>query len=93
MQKRWAELFGTEEWSWIVKLGSSFTDPEQKKAFWDTAKDKKLADPNYSIFTDFPKEFSPKPEDEPGISDKARMARRYCGEILEVLKHGKRGSA
>lgn len=51
----WKEMFGSE-WEWVVKLGSCFSDPEEKKSFWETVKAKKLADPSYSVYSDFPRE-------------------------------------
>ena len=90
MTHRWSETFGKEAWEWIVKLGNSFSDPEQKKDFWETVKNKKLADASYDVFADFPRD---PVVDDSGDSPKAKLAKKYCGEILEVLKHGKRGSA
>ena len=75
----WKELFG-DEWDYIVRLGSAMTDPEEKKAFWEVVKQKKLADPDYSIYSDFPK-----CSDEPVMSENARMAVSYCQKILSIL--------
>ncbi len=50
---KWQEIFGSE-FSYIVKLGSCLTDPEEKKGFWETVKAKKLANPNWSIYDDYP---------------------------------------
>lgn len=51
---KWRTFFGAVEWEVIEKLMSSFSDPEQKKAFVYACREKKNADPFYSIFTDFP---------------------------------------
>lgn len=79
MKTNWPEIFGPEEWAWIKRLGSSISDPEEKKSFWETVRDKKLADPGYSVFTDFPKEI---------VEVKQTVAQKYCAEILTMLdKH------
>ncbi len=54
MNYDWPTLYGKEEWAFILRLGRSFTDKEQKEAFWEIVKSKKLADKNYSIYQDFP---------------------------------------
>lgn len=73
MHHKHRELFSVNEWEWFLKLGASYSDPEQKKSFYETVIEKKLADKSYSIFTDFPKSH--------GLE--------ICREILEMLKHGK----
>lgn len=75
MSQKWRELFGHEEFEWISKLGASYTDPEQKKAFWETLRDKKTQDPHYSVFTDFPRE---------PLTGGAKV----CSEVIEMLKRG-----
>lgn len=82
MTTDWASLFGPEEWNWVKRLGSAMKDPEEKRAFWETVKSKKLADPAYSIFTDFPMEI----EEKKPVSDRAAMAQRYCQAILADIK-------
>lgn len=51
---KWRDLFGAE-WEYVVKLGSCFSDPEQKREFWEAVREKKMADQNYSIYSDFPR--------------------------------------
>lgn len=80
--KDWRSIFGEEEWRFISKLGASLTDPEEKRSFWETVKDKKEADPDYSIFTDFPKE-------EKTVSEKQRIANYYCKQIFTMMGRGK----
>lgn len=53
-EKEWADLFGSE-WGYVKKLGSAFSDPEEKRSFWEHVKGKKLARRNYSIYEDFPR--------------------------------------
>lgn len=53
MAEKWSEIFGSE-WEYICRLGKCFSDPEEKKAFWEMVKSKKLGDPAYSIYRDFP---------------------------------------
>lgn len=53
INQKWRDLFGSEV-EYIFRLGSCFSDPEQKKAFWETVRDKKLADPKWSIYEMFP---------------------------------------
>lgn len=54
MASRWADTFGSE-FSYICKLGGCLADPEEKKAFWETVKAKKLADRSWSIYQDYPR--------------------------------------
>lgn len=81
----WSELFGNE-WEYIKRLGASISDPDEKKVFWENVKQRKLEDPNFSIYSLFPK--TEEKQEEP-MSEKGAMAKRYCGEILEVLRRGK----
>lgn len=53
MGENWAQRFGSE-WEYVVRLGSAIMDPEEKKAFWESIKAKKEANPKYSIYSDFP---------------------------------------
>lgn len=73
------EAYGSEEWEFIVKLGQSMHDPEQRSAFKEMIMQKKQLDPSYSIYSDFPKA-------EQNQSEKERIAKLYCGPILELLK-------
>jgi hypothetical protein len=87
----WKELFG-EEWDYVVRLGSAIHDPEEKRAFWESLKEHKLADPAFSVYTLFPLEVSTNPvdkteeESENGLSEKAKLSRRYCRAILATLR-------
>lgn len=74
MGDKWSELFGSE-WDWVKKLGACFSDPEEKKAFWETVKDKKLADPAYSVYTDFPRE-----------QNATKRAMNECFEFVKGLR-------
>ena len=49
------KLFSADEWEWFCKIGASYSDPEQKKVFFEAIKEKKMENPNYSLFSDFPK--------------------------------------
>lgn len=89
--KKWVELFGSEEWAWVVKLGSAMHEPEAKKIFWETVKAKKEADPEYSVYSDFPKAL---PGDEFGLDAKKFPGADICADILETLSvHKKDESA
>jgi len=69
--QKWSDLFGSE-WEYVKRLGSCFTDPEEKKAFWDTVREKKLADPSWSIYTDFP------------VKNSKSAGLKICEEILNT---------
>ncbi len=49
------KAYGEEEWNFIVKVGKSMNDPEERAAFKQMVLAKKQADPAYSIFSDFPR--------------------------------------
>lgn len=82
MSNKHRELFTTDEYNWFLKLGQAMSDPEQKRVFFESVIEKKEADSSYNLFTDFPKQEEP-------MSEKGAMAKRYCGEILEVLRRGR----
>jgi len=73
---KWADLFGSE-WPWVQRLGKAISDPEEKRVFWETVRDKKLADPSYSMYEDFPMADS---------SGRKRIAMKYSHEILQMLR-------
>jgi hypothetical protein len=73
---KWAEIFGAE-WPYIVRLGKCFADPEEKKAFWDTVKSKKEADPKYSIYWDYPQE-----------KNSVKRAMQECCDFVKGLRRG-----
>lgn len=53
--------FFEEEYEWTRKQTYSLReDVEALGYFWGTVFEKKLADPNYSIYQDFPKDLGPK---------------------------------
>jgi len=96
------KLFSGEEWEWFCKVGASYTDPEQKKVFFEAIKEKKLENPNYSLFTDFPKEGSG-PVSDPTLQDgpstresapgknstrKSFKGEEICRDIIHRLKGG-----
>lgn len=49
------KAYGEEEWAFIVRVGKSMNDPEEREAFKQMVLAKKSADPAYSIFADFPR--------------------------------------
>lgn len=72
---KWRNLFGSE-WPHIFKLSRCFSDPDQQQAFLDSAKDKKLADPGYSIYSDYP------------TSENATVrARQECCDFVKSLRN------
>ena len=73
INKNLRDLFGSEA-EYVARLGKCFIDPEEKKAFWETIREKKKANPAYSIYTDFP----PVNGTDAGL--------KICGEILEMLR-------
>ncbi len=77
MRNKWADMFGSE-FEYICKLGSCFSDPEEKKAFWEMVKNKKTADPRYSIYTDFPREHCA-----------TKRAMKECVEYIKGLRKPK----
>ena len=89
----WKEQFGTE-WDYLIRIGSSIIDPEEKKAFWETVKAKKLDDPAYSIYTDFPLDLSTKTVDklhnsiehEKRNKFKESPSGKIAAETIEMLK-------
>lgn len=78
MGDKWKNYFGAKEWEIIQKLMGSFTDPEQKKSFVYSCREKKEANPMYSILEDFP--------DMRGEETKTDMARRECIEFVKKLR-------
>lgn len=51
---RWREVFGSET-EYIIKLWSCFSDPKEKEEFLNTIRERKKANPRWSIYDDFPK--------------------------------------
>lgn len=97
------KLFTADEWQWFVKIGGSYSDPEQKKVFFEAIKEKKLADANYSLFTDFPKASGLADSADPtytesavpgnGAQSKDTKRREFkgaeiCQGIIDMLKPG-----
>lgn len=74
-EQKWKELFGSE-FDYIKRLGAAISDPHDKREFWENVKAKKEANSSYSIYDDFPK----------AEVSRKRIAQKYCGEILEMLK-------
>lgn len=74
-------VFFEGEWEWAQTIAKGYaSDPELIENFWKTVLEKKQSDKNYNFFTDFPKiklEANPHPNE---------LAKRYCDEILEMLK-------
>ena len=87
MKVDWQSVFGKEEWEFIKRLAGSMHDPDEKKAFWETLRTKKEADPSYSIFTDFGR-VDTVAEEKKTLTEKQAMAVRYCTAILETLRRG-----
>jgi hypothetical protein len=77
MRDKWKDLFGSE-WEWVQKLGKAIIDPEEKKAFWDTVREKKLTNPGYSIYQDFPRS-----------ENATARAREECVEFVRSLRRAK----
>lgn len=75
MSQRLKDQFKPDEWEWLCKLAASRTDAEENKAFWDTVREKKRQDSNYSVYTDFPRE-------------PLTVAHKVCSEVIEMLKRG-----
>lgn len=92
--------FTGKELAWARKISVSTNDPEAEKEFWKNVIEKKKADENYSVFTDFPEvgsECLPDPNptakhpsaDDARVKDSKRRAfpgEAICAEILETLK-------
>lgn len=74
INQKWRDLFGSEV-EYIFRLGSCFNDPEQKKAFWETVKEKKTIDSRWSIYDMFP------------TTENAReRAAKKCCEFVKSLR-------
>lgn len=71
---KWKHLFTEEEWKWAHKTSQSIHDPKEKREFWEN-----LIEVKQSQSTE-----------ESPMSEKEKMARKYCGPILEMLRRGKR---
>lgn len=74
-EKDWAEIFGSE-WTWIQRLGKAITDPEEKRTFWESIKSRKLANPRYSIYQDFPRD-----------ENSTKKAMQACCDYVRSLRH------
>lgn len=71
---KWRAEFGRET-DYIIRLWSSFTDPEQKASFLETLREKKKASSRYSIHDDYP------------ISESETVkARNECVEYVKSLR-------
>lgn len=80
MGDKWRNYFGAKEWEIIQKLMGSFTDPEQKKSFVYSCREKKEANPMYSILEDFP--------EMRGDETKNQLAMRKCCDFVRGLRRG-----
>lgn len=69
--------FEPEEWDYAKRLSGGFSDPEEKKGFWETLLEKKRMCSTYSVFDDFPLDTKPPPTGS--LVD-------YVGRIIEKLK-------
>lgn len=97
--------FTVAEYDYAKKISRDVSDPEATREFWKVVIEKKLADPNYSVFQDFPVEGSgdqsrPAPASPSAsaapIQDSARRefkGAEICREIIQQLKPGKGESA
>lgn len=97
------KMFSAAEWEWFLKIGASYSDPEQKKVFFEAIKEKKLENPNYSLFSDFPKSGSADSADptytesaSPGdlalpknTTRKTFKGEEICRDIISRLKGGR----
>lgn len=80
-KEKWKHLFkDDDEWEFFLKLGLALHDPREKRDFFDAVIQGKQRDPNFEITG-----YVPKP-----LSDKAALARKYVGPILETLRRGKK---
>jgi len=73
---KYRELFTDEEWTWMHNTSKAIHDPKEKKEFWENAINAK-------------NELRKIPNQEENTSPAAKVAKRYAGEILEMLKRGK----
>lgn len=93
MTPNWPAIFG-DEWDRVQKLGKSLHDPEEKRAFWETVREKKLANPQYRLEHDFPIGHMPVPTKalivEPGADSERETGIRYCSAILADIASSKR---
>jgi hypothetical protein len=55
-QNKFRHLFKADEWVLFLKLGGGMTDPEEKRAFFETILEKKHVSSRYSLFDDFPRD-------------------------------------
>lgn len=78
MINKYQRFFGGAEWEVISKLGNSYSDPEQKKAFWNHVREAKEKDPRWSIFDSFP--------DMRGEETKTMQAMREAVESVKARK-------
>lgn len=99
--------FTGKELAWTRKISASTNDPEAEKEFWRVILEKKVGDPAYSVFQDFPEVegsgSSPDPTLRKDPSAQAAQSQdtgrrtfvgaSICQETIEFLKRGKKDSA
>lgn len=76
--------FTESEYALATRLSKNPSEPDFEKNFWATTIEKKIADPNYSLFQDFPeleKKEAPKPKTKKGF-----VGEEICEAIIEGLK-------
>ncbi len=71
--------FLEDEWRLAKRLVKSQSDPESQKSFWKTLKERKLENPGYCLFQDFPGE----PEVPVGMDS---LGAKRAGEIVAMLR-------
>jgi hypothetical protein len=77
--------FFEDEFAFAKNLAASYSnDPDSLKAFWEALFQKKLNTCGYLLWMDFER-----PEASPSVPN-AEIAKKYCTEILEVLKGRKK---
>ncbi len=78
-------VFTEDEFAWAMKNGKDVSDAEATRAFWETLLEKKLANPNYSLFTDLPKDAPPppRPPEEILVPAPPSLVKQICAEFIE----------
>jgi hypothetical protein len=82
----WAKIFGAEEWAYIQAMGAAIHNPQDKRDFWENVKKCKQENPNFSVYSLFPKDLSGTTNKK---NDKQIIAVKYCQEIIMMLKGNK----
>lgn len=81
-----------------LRIRDGYHTPDDRKAFWDGLRETKRANPAFRLADAFPvghmPEVAPAPVSMPSVperpNDRLAIARKACGEILEMLRKPKR---